>query len=243
MAQYCFHEILSISMGRPPRLAFSGLVYHVVDRGNNRQRVFSDRADFAKYLGLLKRYKKQYDFRLYHYVLMNNHVHLLLETSDKGTISKIMQSITLAYTRYYNGKYESFGHVWQGRFKSPVIEKDSYLLQCARYIELNPVRAELVQDPGEYEWSSHRFYAFGELDELLDKDPLYEELSRTTKDPRQWYREFIREGIPKEIIKEIRYSIARDHILGRGSFIELIEERFRSQRRNRRTGRPRKVLP
>lgn len=232
-----------MNMGRPLRFIFSGLVYHVVNRGNNRQEVFKDRADFEKYLDLLKRYKQQYGFRLYHYVLMNNHVHLLIETSDKGTISKIMQCITLAYTRYYNRRYKSSGHVWQGRFKSPVIEKDSYLLQCGRYIELNPLRAELVQDPGEYEWSSYMFYAFGEPEELLDRDPLYEGLGETAKDRQEKYREFIQDGVPEGIINEIRRSIAGDHVLGRTSFVEQMGERFRLKRRNRHMGRPKKVLP
>ena len=155
-----------LGMGRLPRLTFTGLTYHIINRGNNRREVLVDDEDFVKYIEILKRYKKQYGFRLYHYVLMNNHVHLLLEATEDGTVSRIMQGITLSHTWHYKKKYGGCGHVWQGRFKRPVIEKESYLLECARYIELNPVRAKMVEDPLEYRWSSYRSYAPGETNPL-----------------------------------------------------------------------------
>jgi len=229
-------------MGRLPRLIFTGLIYHVVNRGNSRQKVFLDEADFEKYWELLKRYKKQYSFKLYHYVLMNNHIHLLLESSEKGTISKIMQGVTISHTRYFNNKYDNIGHVWQGRFKSPVIEKDSYLLQCGRYVELNPVRAKIVQEPGEYRWSSYRFYAYGESNELLDEDPLYETFGKEKVDREKEYRGFIKDGIPDDVLNHIRYSITSDHILGEDTFIEQLENKLSFKRRNRSKGRPRKIL-
>ncbi len=229
-------------MGRLPRVIFSGLIYHVVNRGNNRQYVFEDDADFEKYLELLVRYKERYGFRLYHYVLMNNHVHLLMETSKKGSISRIMQGITLAHTWYYNKKHGSCGHVWQSRFKSPIIEKDSYLLECGRYIELNPVRAKVVLEPGEYRWSSYRFYAYGEPNEFADRDPLYETLGQNVTEQERRYKEFIQDGIPDGILKQIRHSIKGNHILGQDTFVEEIEDRYYFKRRNRRRGRPRKVL-
>jgi len=228
-------------MGRPPRIAFPGLVYHVVNRGNNRQQVLKHEADFRRYVELLQRYKDEYDFRLFHYVLMNNHVHLLLQTSEKGSISKIMQGVTLAHTKYYNRKNESSGHVWQGRFKSHVIEKDSYLLQCGRYIELNPVRANLVQDPGEYRWSSYRFYAFGEPNELLVRDPLYERLDEKEENQQNRYREFVHEGVPKEIADKIRRSLVGEHALGRYGFAQRLQQRILLKRRNQHRGRHRKV--
>lgn len=240
MTKYYFYGN-TLSIGRLPRLTFSGLTYHVVNRGNNRQPVFIDDADFDKYLELLKRYKGRYGFKFYHYVLVNNHIHLLLETSEKGTVSKIMQGITLAHTRYFNRKYGNVGHVWQGRFKSPVIEKDSYLLHCGRYIELNPVRAGLVQDPGEYRWSSYRFYAYGEPNELLDTDFLYETLGENESECRVRYREFVGDGVPEETLKQIRQSITNNHILGQDSFIEQLANKFRFKKRTRRMGRPKKV--
>jgi putative transposase len=228
-------------MGRPPRIAFPGLVYHVVNRGNNRQQVFEHEADFRRYLQLLRRYKELYGFRLYHYVLMSNHVHLLLQTSDKGSISKIMQGVTLAHTKYYNSKNESSGHVWQGRFKSHVIEKDTYLLQCGRYIELNPVRAKLVHDPGEYRWSSYRFHAFGEPNELLVKDPLHERPDESEQNRQKRYREFIQDGVPKETAEEIRRSIVGERPLGRHGFGQQLEEKLLLKRRNQHRGRHTKI--
>ncbi|MCL5421595.1 MAG: transposase [Nitrospirae bacterium] len=138
-------------MPRTARVSPSEHVYHVLTRGNNRQDVFEDEEDFRKYLELLFRYKEKYKFRLYHYALMTNHVHLVIEPSGGGgSLSEIMKGINLTYARHYKRKYNNTGHFWQDRYKSIIISKDDYLLACGSYVELNPVRAKIVEDPKEY---------------------------------------------------------------------------------------------
>ena len=196
--------------------------------------------DFKKYIGFLKRYKKEYCFKVYHWVLMNNHFHLLSETTSKGSISKVMQGITLAHTKYFNYKYKNVGHVWQGRFKSPIIEKDSYLLECARYVELNPVRAGLVRDPGEYNWSSYRFYALGEADDLTDEDPLYETFGNNPTERQMNYRKFVNDGVSDDILSKIRGSLLRGDILGTPNFVKEFMDKLGLPSERRPRGRPRK---
>ena len=145
-------------MAYPPRPCFEGAVYHVTVRGDNREPTFLGDADYCHYLGLLRRYKEQFRFTLYAYALMPNHVHLILEPSTGSTISRIMQSLSIAYTRYFNERYHRVGHVFQGRFHSRLIDKDNYLLVATRYVHRNPVRAKLSQRAEQYPWSSYLAY-------------------------------------------------------------------------------------
>ncbi len=226
------------------RPAYPGLVYHVVNRGNNRRQIFSTDGDYEKYLELIRRYRESYGFRLYHYVLMGNHIHLLLETTESGTISKIMQCLTLAHTKYHNWLRGTSGHVWEGRFRSSVIDRDAYLLQCGRYIELNPVRASVVDDPARYPWSSYRFYAMGEENDLVHSDPLYEECAATPRARQEFYRGFVMGGVPEEVLSEIRRSISIGDTWGRESFVRSVQERTGSERRvHSKRRRRRKTSP
>ena len=144
-------------MARKPRIEFEGAFYHVITRGNQRQRVFKDRDDYEQYLKILGDYKIQYDYVLYGYVLVSNHVHLLIETKEKP-LSKILQGINQSYTIYFNKRYGMVGHLFQGRYKAILCEKDAYLLSLVKYIHLNPIRARVVKSLEEYPWSSHRYY-------------------------------------------------------------------------------------
>src|SRR3972149_4661339 len=132
-------------MPRTARIAPNECVYHILTRGNNRQDVFKDKQDYKKYREILQRYKERYTFKLYHYVLMTNHVHLVLESTEKGgKLSEIMKGINLSYAQHYKGRYKHIGHFWQDRYKSIIISKDAYLLACGSYVELNAVRARIV---------------------------------------------------------------------------------------------------
>ncbi len=144
-------------MPRPPRVEFEGALYHVITRGNNRQAIFKDEADYRTFLGLLERGKQKHPFYLYAYVLMPNHVHLLLERQT-DSLSRIMQRLLTGYAQYWNRKYRKVGHVFQGRYKAILCQKDAYLSELVRYIHLNPVRAKMVRRPEDYVWSSHRAY-------------------------------------------------------------------------------------
>ena len=185
-------------MPRTARIAPKEHVYHVLTRGNNRQDVFEDEEDFRKYIDLLLRYKEKYHFKLYHYVMMTNHVHLVIEPSEGGgDLSEIMKGINLAYARHYKRKYNHTGHFWQDRYKSIIISKDEYLLACGSYVELNPIRAEMVEDPKDYRWSSYQAYGYGKRDVLVDEHPIYLQLSEDEGERRKKYRQFVR-GMLKE---------------------------------------------
>ncbi|MFC1699599.1 transposase [Candidatus Omnitrophota bacterium] len=150
-------------MSHVPRILIENACYHLIARGNQKQRVFLDEQDFKAYLERLKYYKKKLDFKLYAYCLMPNHVHLLGQVEPPKNLSKFMQGVTLSYTLYYNEKYTGVGHLWQGRFKNKVITKDRYLVDCITYIESNPVRANLVNAVHEYPWSSYRERALDQV--------------------------------------------------------------------------------
>ena len=142
-------------MPRKPRIEFSGALYHVIARGNQRKKVFLDSADYSDYLNRVFRYHKKFGFILYCYCLMPNHVHLLIETGD-APLSKIMHSIQFSYTQSFNMRHDKIGHLFQGRYKAILCDKDEYLLQLIAYINNNPVRAKMVVHPENYIWSSHR---------------------------------------------------------------------------------------
>ena len=224
-------------MPRKARIAFPSMLYHIVSRGNNREPVFNGREDFEKYLEICKRYKDRYEFRLYHWVLMNNHVHLLLETTGDSSLSKIMQGINLAYTLWFNRENGKVGHLWQDRFKSSVIERDSYLLECGRYIERNPLRAMLVRDLKDYAWSSYRVYAHGKEDGITDRHEIYESMGKELTKRYEAYQEYVLSNRDKEE-KEIREKMLKG-VMGSEGFQKSVEKKVMDRGRKKR-GRPRK---
>lgn len=159
-------------MVRHGRIILDNVYYHVISRGNQKQNIFLEHGDFEKYLGLLKHYKRKYKFRLYAWCLMPNHVHLILDVNNPGDLAKIMQGLKLAYAKWFNKKYKKVGHLWQGRYKNMVIQKDNYVLDCINYIEMNPVRANIKESPLDYPWSSYRCRILGDNSSFLDKPNL-----------------------------------------------------------------------
>ena len=224
-------------MPRKARIAFPSMLYHVISRGNNREPVFRGREDFEKYLEICKRYKDQYEFGLYHWVLMNNHIHLIIEVKENSSLSKVMQGINLAYTIWFNRKNGKVGHLWQDRFKSAVIEKDNYLLECGRYIERNPLRAGMVKNPREYPWSSYRVYGYGKEDGLTDRHEIYEALGKDLSQRQKAYREYVCSHREREE-QEIREKMAKG-IIGAEKFRKEVGKKVLEAKRPRR-GRPRK---
>ncbi len=177
-------------MARPPRIEYPGALYHVLARGNQRREIFHDDADRTKYLDKLAAYKHRHGFALYAYALMTNHVHLLIETRDVG-LGKIVQGIHQSYTQSYNRRYQTVGHVFQGRYKAFVCAREAYLLELVRYIHLNPVRAKLVADPADYRWSGHRSYLGVEAGPGVDAQPVLAQFADQPSEARQRYREFV----------------------------------------------------
>ncbi len=141
-------------MARIARLVIDNATYHVMVRGNQKQVTFIEKGDFLKYLEILGHYKRRYKFKLYAYCLMPNHAHLILEVQQAKDLSKIMQGLNQAYTIWFNEKYKKVGHLWQGRYKSMIIQKDKYMLACIEYVELNPIRAKISESPSGYPWTS-----------------------------------------------------------------------------------------
>lgn len=204
-------------------------IFHILTRGNNRQKVFKDDKDYSFYLELLRHYKQEHKFLLYHYCLMSNHIHLILETTSQTNLSKLMKQINLSYLYHFRRRYRYYGHLWQGRYKSLLIEKDSYLIACGRYIERNPLRAGIVHKPEEYPWSSYAFYAYAKKNELLDTDPLYQELGSNDKERQLSYR--------RSIAGDTRLNLGL-RFLGSHAFVEKMEESFGVKNLKNRRGRP-----
>lgn len=181
-------------MPRPKRIIPCDAALHVISRGNNKQNIFHSDNDKLKYYSLLRELKLENKIDLFHYCLMNNHIHLVLYLNRESTLSKFMKQVNLSYFHYYRKHYGYSGHLWQGRFKSNVIKTDSYLLQCGKYIEMNPVRAGIVSHPTQYNFSSYSHYADGKLDSLVTPSPEYLGLSGSPALRQKQYAAFILEN-------------------------------------------------
>lgn len=185
-------------MPRIKRTLFDNAVYHIFNRGHNKQDLFLSPTDFMMFKDILSTYKRKVHFELYHYCLMSNHFHLLLMIVKGQELPFLMKGICQSYANYYKKQYNLVGYLFQNRYKSIVIEKDEYLLECGRYIERNPVRAGIIEAPAEYGWSSYNFYANDRRDDLITPDPLYLSLSPLKKERRQMYAEYVSVSRPYE---------------------------------------------
>lgn len=189
-------------MPRPPRLLLSKSYYHVMTRGNNRHKVFESDEDYLYYLKLIEKYKQDHPFDLYHYCLMPNHVHLLIQTNSALDFAKFMKKLNLAYFHHYRQSYGWVGHFWQDRYKSQAVGKDAYFIQCGKYIELNPVRAMIVNDPADWKWSSYRHYTIGAVMSILTTDFIYDELGANEEAKRSAYADMVLDDMVVESYKK-----------------------------------------
>lgn len=220
-------------MPRKPRIEYHGAFYHVITRGNQRQKIFKDSADFQKYLHLLTIYKNRYSYHLYAYVLMSNHVHLLIETGDVP-LSKILQGINQTYTMYFNRRYMTVGHLFQGRYKAILCDRDNYLLALLKYIHHNPIRAEIVERLDAYPWSSHDAYTGKKnLLALADTDQVLSMFSETKGRARKRYQTFMDDG---EIMKKDEvYATIDQRLQGEEGFVDRVIEKYNGEvKRERR---------
>ncbi len=217
--------------------------FHVLNRGNDRQCVFSDDDDHRAFLNALGQTQLRYPFRLYGYCLMSNHFHLLLRTEPGVSISRVLQSLTIAHTWRYHKRHGSVGHVWQGRFKSPAVESDDHLWTVLRYIEANPLRAGIVADPRDYPWSSYPAHAMGRSDPLLSKFPEWQELGDDEPARRARWHEKVVSGLLDAELAAVRRSLASGHLFGSESWVEATELRLQVSNARRPRGRPRKTPP
>ena len=217
-------------MARKPRIHFPGAFYHVIARGNQKQTIFLDEGDFSTYIAYLSEYKSKYNFHLYAYALMNNHIHLLIEVA--GTpLSKIMQVLQFRYTRYFNKRYGKIGHLFQGRYRAILCERESYLMELVRYIHLNPVRAKVVDDPEMYPWTGHLAYLGKLKNDLIDEDLVLSQFSTNKALAREEYNRFILRSLDSGH-QDKYYKVKSQRYLGEDDFIERTErknENFESE--------------
>lgn len=205
-------------MARKPRVHFSGALYHVICRGNQGQRIFSDDDDRRRYLELLQETRHRFHFRLYAYVLMDNHVHHLIEVG-LNPLSKIMQNILFRYTRYWNRRYRKMGHLFQGRHKAILCDQENYLLELIRYIHLNPVRSRIVRDPSRYAWSSHGAYVKGDGAGWIAIEEILPRWGRHRAEAVGAYQRFVREGLREGHRKDL-YELVDQRYLGDDAFVK-----------------------
>ena len=211
-------------MARRPRLYVEGCSYHVIQRGNNRDACFFDEADYKVYLDDLKESSIKNGVSVHAFVLMTNHVHILATPVDETGISRMMQGVGRRYVGYVNHTYGRTGTLWEGRYKSTLVDHDNYLLAVSRYIELNPVRAGMVDHASEYPWSSYQGNALGKEIELLRKHDLYKKLGDTPEERQKAYRSLFKGHMSNKTLEEIRYSINKGWVLGDCRFKEQIEK-------------------
>jgi putative transposase len=206
-----------------PRIVVPGQSLHVIQRGNNRQPVFYRDEDYHVYLETLQQAAVSHGCAIHAYVLMGNHVHLLLTPDNSKGPSRLMQAIGRCYVRYVNKKYRRTGTLWEGRFKSALIDSERYLLTCARYIELNPVRAGIVEHPGDYRWSSYRCNAIGQNDVVVVPHPMYEQLGFNTAKRRSVYRALFANNIDNSELESIRNGTRAGDVVGNDKFQKRIQ--------------------
>ena len=210
-------------MARLPRLNLPDVPLHVIQRGNNRQAIFFADDDYAVYLDKLKEYGDKYHVAIHAFVLMTNHVHLLMTPSAKIGISQLMQSLGRYYVRYINQSYGRTGTLWEGRYKSTLVDEDRYLLTLSRYIELNPVRARMAPHPRDYPWSSYHHNAGDKTIGLITPHACYEALGDDVEARRKAYRALFRRHIPAATLDAIRLNTNRGWVLGNDRFRAEIE--------------------
>ena len=187
-------------MARVSRQPSETGLYHAIIRGNNKSKLFHHADDFNEMLRILGVYRDRYIISIHHYCLMTNHVHLLIWAEDVLLLSGYMHSIQRAYHHYYRKKRTYFGHLFQGRYRSLPIQSESYLLECGRYIERNPVRAKITKDPNDWAYSSYSFYAYGAASSLTTASVAYEALADQALDRQNLYRERVESTRPYEDI-------------------------------------------
>ncbi|KFN51774.1 hypothetical protein N790_14180 [Arenimonas malthae CC-JY-1] len=229
-------------MARLPRIDLAGIPQHVVQRGNNRLPCFLDHRDRWEYLALLREALQDTGCQLHAYVLMENHVHLLLTPPSAGAVGRMMQRLGRRYVARFNARHERTGTLWEGRYKACLVDSETYLLRCARYIDLNPVRAKLTSDPTSYPWSSCAALC-GQRDEpLLTLHPAQQALQASSQPTGSAYQALLREAMPDEELDAIRLYLRQQRAWGRDDFRAMVEaktQRFASARPAHRPRRAR----
>lgn len=225
---------------RRPRLELPGTPLHITHRGVNRGATFIDDEDFAVYMQALEQTSREQGVLIHGYVLMTNHVHLLVSAGVVGAVSRMMQALGRRYVRAFNARYGRTGTLWEGRYKSCLVDSDRYLLACLRYIELNPVRAAMVVQPWDYRWSSVHGHLGLHEDCRLTPHAGYLALGRDAVERVADYRRLLMESLSDDVLADIRSHMRQERALGSPAFQSMVEETLNRPVEVRPQGRPRR---
>jgi putative transposase len=227
-------------MPRPSRVELAGVPLHVIQRGVNRMPCFFNEVDRRFYLKCLAKYAGRRQCAIHAYVLMTNHVHLLVTPQHAGGVARMMQDLGRVYVRTINLLHGRTGTLWDGRFKSSLIDSETYFLHCQRYIEQNPTRAGMVTHPSEYPWSSHEHYARGQANPLLAEHAIYKDLGPDAIRRRQAYSELFGSALPNDVVERIRVAANANGALGSDAFLAHASALAGREVKVPRRGRPRR---
>lgn len=230
-------------MARLPRLTVPGYPHHIIQRGNNRQAIFATDSDYEMLLSLLDEHARQHGVALHAYVLMSNHFHLLATPDEAGGIPQMMQAVGRRYVRYFNQRQARTGTLWEGRYRSTLIQAERYLLACMVYLDLNPVRAGMVADPADYRWSSHAHYLGRRADRMVIPHPLYWELGNTPFSREAAYGDMVRAGISGEQQRALTDSVMRGWALGEPDYVADLQKLTGRRVSKSAAGRPVRASP
>ena len=225
-------------MPRKPRFFIENVPVHIVQRGHSKAPIFFEDSDYRAYLNWLNDAAERYECDIHAYVLMTNHIHILATPRHKDSVTRMMQYVGRYYVPYINHTYGTSGSIWEGRYKASLVQEDRYLLTCMRYIELNPVRANMVKSPAQYRWSSYKANALGKEDPLITPRPEYTALGRTMAIRTEQYRALFKAEVENKLLTEIRNAWQTGTPLGNDLFKGKIERRLKLKVGQARRGRP-----
>ena len=225
-------------MARLPRLTLPGYPHHVIQRGNNRQAIFEKTADYQRLLDLLDDNARQFDVAIHAYVLMSNHFHLLVTPQSSDGLPQMMQAVGRRYVRYFNDSQQRTGTLWEGRYRSTLIQTDRYLLACMAYIDLNPVRAGMLAQAADYPWSSHGHYIGRHMDKLVTPHPLVWDLGNTPFAREAAYAELVQAGVNPVHQTALTQATLSGWALGEPDFVADLQKRTQRRVAKGQAGRP-----
>ena len=225
-------------MARLPRLTLPGYPHHVIQRGNNRQAIFAKTADYQRLLDLLDDNARQFEVAIHAYVLMSNHFHLLVTPQTSDGLPQMMQAVGRRYVRYFNDSQQRSGTLWEGRYRSTLIQTDRYLLACMAYIDLNPVRAGLVAQAADYPWTSHGHYIGRQMDKVVTPHPLVWALGNTPFAREAAYAELVQAGVNPVHQSALTQATLSGWALGEPDFVADLQKRTQRRVAKGQAGRP-----
>lgn len=230
-------------MARLPRLSLAGYPHHIIQRGNNRQPIFSSAADYRQLLALLRNHALENQVAVHSYVLMSNHFHVLLTPQQSEGLPRMMQAVGRSYVQYFNRRQQRTGTLWEGRYRSTVLQTERYLLQCMAYIDLNPVRAGMVGGPQDYPWSSYAHYTGQRADPLISPHPLYWEMGNTPFAREAAYQSWVQAGVDGASQQALTDATLQGWALGEAEFVADLQKRTLRRISKSKPGRPLLVPP